>query len=360
MPRTLVLLAVLASATHLSSQTAAPPKVQFLTRIDHGLGAMLQWPDGSHHEFHIEVSALRSRLVDRRMPTDPRAQELTVGSAEETKLLQALEEWLATEFSPEQQQELLALERLPDPRTQEEDYAHQRADLLRTVRSYREVTHPEITKVFAGRGTVSLSMQLRLGPRAPQQVLWRSFGNDAFARVHLDDEVEPVPIESATERHLLLGIANWLTARLGSREAVWQPEPRDLPSDVQLVLRAYRGYLEATSPRLRSAGTIMDAGNRGSKTFDVSDAQNRVLTVRFDYAAGTATPGRIRDGARRDAAVVELGSPRETELLGTLRRAAELRRRWQGQAAQKDWQLTMLETELETYQTTFQKQTAPK
>jgi hypothetical protein len=200
---------------------------------------------------------------------------------------------------------------------------------------------------------VSLSLYLQLGDSPAQQLLWRRLGDEAFARLHLDTDVEPVPITSRAESRLLLGLANWLTARLGSPEALFAPEPKDLAEDVRLVLRAWRGYLEATSPRLRSSGMVMDNGNNGSKRFEISDAQNRVTVVRFDHAAGTATPGRLFDGQQ----IVDLGSKRETELLAILARAAALRREWLGAEADKDSQLRMLEKELDAYRTAF---TAPK
>jgi hypothetical protein len=350
--RTLAAVIVVIGTLHPAarSQTEATVKVEVLCRIDGGLGAILVLADGTRQQFHIEASALRSRIVDRRMPNEPGALELAVGSAGEAQILRALESWCAATFTPEQQQELLAPERLPDPRTQEEDFAHQRASLLRTVRHYVEVTRPKVTKVFAGRGTVSLSLQLQLGDSPVQQVLWRRLGDEAFARLHLDTDVAPVPLDSRAESRLLLGLANWLATRLGGHEALWKQEQPDLADDVRLVLRAYRGYLEATAPRLRSSGTIMDAGNNGSKRFEISDAQNRVVVVRFDHASGTVTPGRLFD----DRKVVDLGSARETELLSILARAAELRRARLGAGADQDWQLRMLEKELDSYRAAFQ------
>ncbi|MEO6594969.1 MAG: hypothetical protein ABIP94_09485, partial [Planctomycetota bacterium] len=107
------------------------------------------------------------------------------------------------------------------------------------------------------------------------------------------------------------------------------------------------------APRVVQALASFGAPLTEHGAFDVSDAQNRTLTVRFDYAAGTATPGRMRDGSVRDAPLVELGSAREKELLAVLRRTAELRRGWMGARADKDSQLQMLETELDQYRTTF-------
>ncbi|MDO8349128.1 MAG: hypothetical protein Q7T30_02750 [Planctomycetota bacterium] len=343
-------LLVVLTATRLAcGQSEDPVKIEILCRIDGGLGAILAHADGKRQPFHIEASALRARLVSSRSPSEAGTREIAVGSAEEAQLLRALESWCAATFTTEQQQELLAPDKLPDPRTQEQDDAHQRASLLRTVRRYVEVTRPKVTKVFAGRETVSLSLHLQLGDSPVQQLLWRRLGTEAFARLHLDTDVVPVPISSRAESRMLLGLANWLAMRLGGPDALWQPEPPDLAEDVRLVLRAWRGYHEATSPRMRSAGTIMDAGNNGSKRFEVSDAQNRVTVVRFDHAGGTPTPGRLFDGPQ----IVDLGSKREGELLTILARTAELRRGWFGAEADKDWQLVLLETELDAYRKTF-------
>lgn len=335
----------------LRAQVEAP-RVNFLCRINHGLGGILEFSDGTTREFHLEVAWVRACLRDRRNP-DEAARLIAVGSADEKAILAGLEAWAAATFTADEQRELLALPRLPDPHSQEEDHAHQRAELLRTLRRYSQVTHPAVSKVFAGRGTVSLSLQLQLGDGAAQQVLWRRFGDDAFARIHLDTDLEPVPLDSGTERRLLLGLAHWLADRLGGVERLFAGAPEHLDRDVQLVLGAFRGYLAATSPRLRSAGTVMDAGNTGSSVFYWSDAQNRMFSARVDYAAGTETPGRLRDGEGRDAPVVELGSARETELLDTLQRAATLRRRWSRDKGAADSVLRRLEEELEKYRTRF-------
>lgn len=322
-----------------------------LSRINHGIGGCLEFADGSKCEFHLEVATLQARLTDRRNPGEGRV--LDIGSADEKAILAGLEAWVSATFSADEQRELLALARLPYPRTEEEDQASQRAQLLRTLRRYAEVTRPEVGKVFAGRGTVSLSLQLRLGEGAPQQILWRRLGEDAFARLHLGTEIEPVAIGSGTEGRLLLGLAHWLAARVGGAERLWQGQPAELDEDARLVLEAFRGYLAATSPRLRSVGTIMDAGNTGSRAVWWTDAQNRMSSARFDYAGGTATPGRLRDGDGRNAPLVELGSAREQELLDVLHRAAVLHRRALGAKADEDDSLRQLETELEQYRTRF-------
>lgn len=332
---------ILATAACPRSQETQPIQVRLLCRINDGLGALLEFADGSKGEFHIEVSATRARLVDRRMPGEQGVSELPVGSDGEARVLEALASWIDATFSPEAQKEMLALERLPDPRTQEEDHASQRVELLRTVRRYAEVTRPQISKVFAGRDTVTLSLQLQLGTRPPQQVLWRRLGNEAFTRMHLDTNIEPVRIASATEQRLLLGIENWLAARIGKRAALWQAEPPDLAEDVRLVLHAYRGYREATSPRIVGGGTIMDAGNSGSRHFEISDSRQDVTVVRFDYAADSQTRGRLREG---HGVLVEVGSARETELLALLQRAATLRRTALGTAADADWHVQTLAT----------------
>lgn len=87
--------------------------------------------------------------------------------------------------------------------------------------------------------------------------------------------------------------------------------------------------------------------------FTISDAQQKPFSVRFDYAAGTTTPGRLRDGVGRDSPVVDLGSPRAAELLATLRRAAKLRRESRKGQGEEDWQLLMLEGELTEYEKAF-------
>lgn len=352
--RLLSLAVLVPNLLFAQSDTAAKPsgpKLSGLTPINGGLGGTLELADGTRSDFHIEVTATRSRLMDGRSPSG--ARELAIGSEGEEKLLGALEHWLQATFSPEEQREILALERLPDPRTQDQDYAHRRASLLRTVRRYGEVTRPQITKVFVGRGTIGLSLQLQLGGNAPQPLLWRSIGTEAFARLHIGTEVEPVAIDGPVESRLLLGMQNWLAKQLGSCESLWQAEPPELAEDVRLVLRAYRGYLTATSPRLRTAGVVMDGAPVGTLMFEISDAQNRVSTVRFDHAAGTTTPGRLRDGAAPDSPLVDLGSAREKDLIAVLDRTAELRRGWLGERADRDTQLGMLEKELRQYHATF-------
>lgn len=343
-----VLAASLAAA--VSGQEPAAPTMGSLTRIDDGLGGHLQFADGSSQSFHLEITAARARLAGEAAPAAD-AAGLAIGSDAERERLAQLRSWADAAFSPDEQKEVLAMPQLRSPRTEEEDRWHRRASLLRALHRYERVTRPRITKVFAGRGTVSTGLLLQLGDDAPTQILWRSFEDDAFAHMHFGTDVEPVALDSTTENDLLLAMRTWLGERLGSDDAMWSPLPDDTAPEVRLVATAWRGYLEATSPRLRTAGTIMDAGNRGSGIFRIGLARANV-EVRFDHAGGTATPDRLREGWTRDGAVVELGSARERELLDLLHRAAERRRKW-SKDPEHDSQLELLERELANYALAF-------
>lgn len=345
-------LFVFASLVFAQHEPAAPPRVANLTRLDGGLSGTLHLADGSQRLFFLEVGSTRSRLVAARAARDGEPG-LAVGSKDELELLATLQAWAKARFSAEDTASLLALERLPDPRTQDEDFEHRQQSLLRDLRLYEETTRPQFTKVFAGRGTVGLSLQVQLADAAPRQLLWRSLGDQPFARLHFDTKVEPIPMESRDERKLLLAMANWLRERVGGEDRLHEGEVGDLPTDVQIVLRAYRGYLAATSPRLRTVGVVMDAARGGSLLFELSDARNRLVSVRFDHEAGTKTPGRMLDGAAQGSAMVAIGSAREQELLAMLRRAAQLRRAWLGAGADQDYQLGKLEKELAAYDAAF-------
>jgi len=195
-------------------------------------------------------------------------------------------------------------------------------------------------------------MWIGLGGSAPQQVLWRRLGDDPFARMHLDTATESIAVDSRAETRLLLGIRFWLAARLGSEERVWSvsaAEANELTGGVGQVLAAYRGYLEATSPRIRDAGTFMDRASGGSKFFGIADPQSRVRTFRFDWQAQTKTPGRLFE----DDVLIELGSALEKEALDLLSRAAMLRRGFQGDRAGDDAKLKMLDEQLDGYRKSF-------
>lgn len=343
---------VFASLVCAQQEPAAPPRVRGISRLNGGLSGTLQLADGSQRPFFLEVGGTRVGLFAARTAADGEPA-LVVGSKDELELLALLEAWAKGRFPAEETASLLAIERLPDPRTEEQDLEHRLQSLLRDLRCYRETTRPQFTKVFAGRGTVSLSLQVQLADGAPRQLLWRSLGDQPFARLHFDTDVEAIPMESRDERKLLLAMANWLRERVGGEARLHEGEAADLPADVQLVLRAYRGYLAATSPRLRTVGVVMDAARGGSLQFELSDARNRLVSVRFDHEAGTKTPGRMLDGGARDSAMVAIGSAREQELLAMLRRAAQLRRSWLGAGAAQDDRLARLEKELAAYDAAF-------
>ncbi len=347
---------VFASLVCAQQEPAAPPRVAGIMRSDGGLSGTLQLADGSQRVFFLEVGSTRVRLFAASAPTDGETA-LAVGSKDELELLGLLQAWAKAHFTAEDTANLLALQRLPSPRTQEQDFVHREQSLLRDLRLYEETTRPQFTKVFAGRGTVSLSLQVQLAGGAPRQLLWRSLGDQPFARLHFDTDVEPIPMQTRDERKLLLAMANWLRERVGGEDRLHEGEAADLPADVQLVLRAYRGYLAATSPRLRTVGVVMDAPRGGSLQFELSDARNRLVSVRFDHEAGTKTPGRMLDGGTRDA-MVAISSAREQELLAMLRRAAQLRRSWLGAGADQDYQLGYLEKELAAYEAAFAPQAA--
>lgn len=345
-------LFVFGSFVFAQQEPAAPPRVAGIMRMDGGLSGTLHLADGSQRRFFLEVGSTRVRLFAASAATDGEPA-LAVGSKEELELLALLQAWAKARFTAEETTSLLALERLQSPRTEEQDFVHREQSLLRDLRLYEETTRPQFTKVFAGRGTVGLSMQVQLADGAPRQLLWRSLGDQPFARLHFDTDVEPIPMESRDERKLLLAMANWLRERVGGEDRLHEGEATDLPADVQLVLRAYRGYLAATSPRLRTVGVVMDAPRGGSLLFDLSDARNRLVSVGFDHKAGTTTPGRMLDGGSKGSAMVAIGSAREQELLAMLRRAAQLRRAWLGAGADQDYQLGKLEKELAAYDAAF-------
>lgn len=346
MHRSPLILTLLASSP-LTAQTTVPPRMVAPGRINGGLGGTLELADGTSQPFHIQVTGVQARLVAQCAPDDAVAG-LAFGSAEEARLLQLLTAWADGAFPAE---ERVAAERgaLRSPRSEAEDLAHRRASLLRTLASYRRVTRPVVDKVFAGRGTVAVSMQLRLGDDPPRQILWRQLGADRFARVHVGTEVEPVALDSSDEKEILLATRHWLAARLGAAKLVDEPPGANTAEDVRLVQAALRGYLEATSPRLRGIGTIMNGNPGGSLLCEISDAAGRVTALQFDHAAGSDTPGRLQDGGGPDAPVLEFGSPREQELLAMLRRAIAIRRGFLGEHADNDDHLRRLEPELVRY-----------
>lgn len=346
---------VFGSVVCAQHEPPAPPRIADLRRIGDGLRGTVHLADGSQRLFLLDVGITGVRLFASHTANEGESA-LAVGSKDELELLTLLHAWAKARFSAEDTASLLALERLPDPKTLDEDLEHREQSLPRVLRLYEETTRAQFTKVFAGRGTVSLSLQVQLADGAPRQLLWRSLGDQPFARLHFDTEVEPIPMESRDERKLLLAMANWLRERVGGEDRLHEGEATDLPADVQLVLRAYRGYLAATSPRLCSAGVVMDAARGGSLVFQLSDARNRLVCVRFDHEAGTKTPGRMLDGGPRGSPLVAIGSAREQELLATLRRAAQLRRSWLGAGADQDHQLERLEKALAAYDAAF----APK
>jgi hypothetical protein len=350
MRRSMLLAVSLFASSGLAQQPEAPA-VEGLTRVDGGMGGVLRLLDGTRREFHIEVTGTRARLCDKRMPGNALA-EVALASAEERELLALLDAWVGATFSAEERAEALAPDQLTSPRTEEEDRWHRRASLVREVHGYQRVTRPTIDKVFAGRGTVSLSMQLRLGDDPPQQVLWRNLGDQPFARMHRGTDEAPLALDSRDEKEILLGMRYWLASRVGKVE-VWEADAKETTDEVGLVLNAFRSYLMATSPRLRTSGTVMDSARGRSKMFEISDARNRITCVRFDHAAGTQTPGRLRDGENRDAPVVELGGPRERELLTMLRAAANLRRAFLREKQTDDWRLQLLDEELAAYERQF-------
>lgn len=333
------------------AQTNAAPKLALPCHIDDGVGGHLRLADGTEREFHLEVSGTRARLCPKRSPNGGDAG-LAFDGREEHELLGLLDAWVASAFDDEQRTAILAPERLPAPRREEQNDAHVRATLLRVLHAYHRVTRPRIDKVFPGRGTVSLSMQLRLGDDAPRQILWRQLGEQPFARMHVGTDEEPVALDSRDEAHTLLAIRYWLAARLG-KDDVWEVDAAKSADDVRIVLTAFRGYLKATSPRLRSAGIVMDGAPGGSRLFRLSDEKSRITDVRFDHAAGSATPGRLREENLPNRPLVELGSARERELLEMLRAAAALRRTFAREKQGVDTQLKMAEDELAAYEQQF-------
>ncbi len=344
-------LGTLLFAARVEAQAAAAPTMVMLGHIDDGVGGHLRLADGTGREFHLEVSGTRARLCPKRSPKGDDAG-LAFDGSEEHELLSLLDAWVASAFDGEQRTAILAPERLPAPRREEQNDAHVRATLLRALHAYHRVTRPRIDKVFPGRGTVTLSMQLRLGDDAPRQILWRQLGEQPFARMHVGTDEEPVALDSRDEAHTLLAIRYWLAARLG-KDDVWEVDAAKSADDARLVLTAFRGYLTATSPRLRSAGIVMDGAPGGSRVFRLSDARNRITDVRFDHAAGSATPGRLREENVPNRPLVELGSARERELLAMLRAAAALRRAFAREKQGIDTQRKLAEEELAAYEQQF-------
>lgn len=341
-------LCALALSFAAAAQDDQPVRTEYLCLVDGGVGVRLSLADGEQVSCHIEASATRSRLMGGHVsPYDP-AREVAVGSPEEARILRALERWVDQTFSDEEEARILALPRLPTPQTAEQQLTIEQLCLLRVLRRYQQVSRPIVKKVFAGRATVSLSLELTLGPLPPQVILWRRFENDEFARLHVATEKEPIAFDSPAESRILVALGNWLAARLGDRDAVWTASLEDVDDGVRLVLRAYRGYFAATAPRLRSSGVVMDQVPGGSRLFQFTDARNHEIKLRFDFAADTRTPGRLFEDTR----IVEIGSPRETELLAMMRRAIELRRRWRGDFEASD-AASALEEQLRQYTEAF-------
>jgi hypothetical protein len=330
------------------AQAPAVPRMVAPTRVNHGVAGHLTLTDGTSQPFHLEVSATRARLL----PTYNAPEQvpgLPFGSAEELRLLALLQAWTDAELPLADRPQALAALR-HSPRNEAEDLAHKRATLLQTLDSYRRVTRPQVDQVFAGRATVALSLRLRLGDAPPCGILWRQLGEDRFARLHVDDTTTPVALDSQQEREILLALRYWLIERVGDAALVDGGELGTGGEPERLVHAARRGYLAATSPRLRSSGTVMDGNPGGSRVFELSDADNRVHRVRFDYSAGSSHRGRMLDGGAKDSPLVPFGSAREGELLGMLRRAAAIRRTFLGDAADADQQLVSLEREIIQYE----------
>lgn len=325
------------------------PRMGHVARLGSGLSGELRLADGSSREFYLEVSATRALLARARTAKDP-TNVLAVGSEEEAELLTSLRAWAKAKFTAGEAATALAMERLPDPKNEREDLVYRQQTLLRDLQAYEEVTRPRITKVFAGRGTVSLSLQIQLADRAPRQLLWRRFGDEPFARLHFDTDVDPLPMEGRDERKLLLAMRIWLVGRVGEA-GVWEQDAVGVGEDVRLVLQAYRSYCKATSPRLRWVSVTMDQLRGGSVECSLTDERNRPVRVRFDHAAKTQTPGRMIDALRTE--VIEIGSDRERVLLAALRRAIELRRSGVVTGEGEVDDLEVLEKELAAYDATF-------
>lgn len=327
----------------------ALPQLVFLTTRGAGLSGELRCSDGSSREFYLEVSAARAVLAAARTANDA-TNVLAVASDGEAALLALLHAWARATFSPAEAAKLLDMERLPDPKNDREARGHRQQMLLRDLHAYAEVTRPRITKVFAGRGTVSLSLQIQLADGAPRQLLWRRFGDEPFARLHFDTDVDPLPMEGRDERKLLLAMRIWLVGRVGEA-GVWEQDAVGVGEDVRLVLQAYRSYCKATSPRLRWVSVSVDQPRGGSVECSLTDERNRMIRVRFDHAAKTQTPGRMIDALRTE--VIEIGSDRESVLLAALRRAIELRRSGVVTGEGEVDDLELLEKELAAYDATF-------
>jgi hypothetical protein len=345
LPRWLMLATILSPSL---AQSQPAPRMVAPTRVNHGVSGHLTLADGTSQPFHLEVSATRARLLPS-YNAPGQVPGLPFGSAEELRLLALLQAWTDAEFPLADRPEALAVLHR-SPRNEAEDLAHARATLLHTLDSYRRVTRPKVDQVFAGRATVTLSLRLRLGDAPPCGILWRQLGEDRFARLHVDDATAPVALDSQQEREILLALRYWLIERLGDAALVDAGELATGSEPERLVHAARRGYLAATSPRLRSTGTVMDGNPVGSQVFELSDADNSVHGVRFDYSADSPHPGRMLDGGGRKSPLVPFGSAREAELLGMLRRAAAIRRTFLGAAADADQQLGSLEREIAQYE----------
>jgi len=330
-----------------------PLAIDHTTSVTGGVSVRYRPANGAERHLRIEVRPDRVRLLDETRKAGTGV--LPIGSAEEQAVLTALNAWAATTFPPAVAERILASEPPPDSRPDADDDDDDDDDgdplvdeaaLLRALRAYEEVTQTTITKVFAGRGTVLASMQVQSGRRPPRLVVWQRRGDDTVARPCFDTSSEPVGFETRDERLLLLAMAHWLAPRLGGSDRLWQPEPADVPNDVRLVLHTFRSYRTATSPRLQRVAIV---GDSGARIVHLVDEQDRSMRIRFDHTAGAATAGRMQDGFMRSDPVIDLGSAREKELLGALRKAAALRRAALGARAATDPTLLELDQELAAY-----------
>lgn len=298
--------------------------------------------------FVISVSGTGSLLV--RGAWDPNATPLTPNAPEEFRLIGLLNRWADATWTQAEQAEILALPSIPElPQLDQSEPKKKR--LLRELRLYERVAYPEVDKVFEGGGTVTLSLALTPRGGREQIILWRALDDDAFAQLYVGNDA--VPVDSGEEAALLLSLSNWLARQIGDDDPrPFAAPPADLAPDARKVWDACRGYLQQTSPRIRSAGTVMDDRPGGSRFFELSAADFSIIRYRFDHAARSATPGRLFV----DETIVDVGSAQETAALERLERAAHLRRRALGEDLEDDpvdARASMILEEIEAYRAAF-------
>lgn len=315
------------------AQSDEGPTITRLDRYDDGsCGGVLTDADGAT-PFHLAFTAYRADLWCGVTWSGEGAGELLPpGSDAEAALLARLAKWSERAFDAE---ERAAIEAAPDVHHRGSGWTFDRykaAAVVNRLAHFRRIRGARITDVFQGRGTVRVSFKMKDGLGNAQLVLFRNV-TDAWSRPHLADSVEPVAIDSVTERFIVQAMTSYAEANIEKRlvDLVWSGAEIGLgnvAAPVRDVLFALVNYRTATSPRLIAVQRLRDGG---SVNVVFVDPKGDRFDVFFDGALGSATKGRIKvaKGGSEDAELIGFGSVDEVLLLAALdgylkRNAADL------------------------------------